>query len=1072
MKLVKIKLINWHLFSNNTIELKGNTLLSGENGTGKSTLVDAIYYVLSQGDDKSFNHAASQSAKRSLEAYMRFKTGIQNKNYIRNSANVITHIALEYESDINKNHFVIGVVLELSNGNSNPTKHFYLAKDYSINEFDYITNGLVNNHNTLFKNTHFDSWDQYPQKRRKEILAKDVFKLSSCDKYYELLRKAIAFKPIEEVSSFVDDFLLKEKLIDLSDLRSDMRNYNDIHKLVLREEEKINSLSNFIDKAIIYKDNTKLLSYLDIIKLDINVFDYNKQILDYNNQINNINQNIKSNKTKLDSYKNRENTLVNEIYNLEQNDIYRSLKDKEARLSRLKEDISRLKSDIDKYDSYILAEKKVLEASNLESDFYNHFEKRNYIDFNSSIVQYENDLARLKESISDKRSDINYQSKNLDKEIKEVNTKLSILSKGLRSYDSKLIRLINIIKEELMKKYKKDIEVTPFVEYLEIKEDKKEWQNAIEGYLNSQRFDLIIDPIYYEDSIKIYESIKDSENIYSIGIVDIKNITLSKTNENTLFDCLEIVNSNALKYANLLLNNVYCANSLNDLDKHKISITKSAMLYKNYTVRAINKSIYETPYIGLDSIEKQKTQLSNTLNLLNNKKVKCIKDLEKLDNLSNKLNTSKAQILCEMENIWEPYDLKADEESILVKEIEAAKTEKSLLDLDKLVKKAYDELSKLKESIEYLNNQNLNFEREKGSIDTKITDAQNNLNINKELYEKEMVKIKLDDNKFSDYFNTTLEYRNNDNEYNKSKVYSTYSSKKSQNISITNTIINGMQNYSKNFKPELSATLDNLADYIDEYYIIKNRDVVKYKEEALKAYNKCEEGFRTYFLAGIRSNILEAKSEIAHINKSLKRHPFAGETYEFVLEPNKELGDYYRIIMSGEELVNKNLFTNTLNDSDKVLLDDLFNKVSQSETTSDNEKYIQKYLDYREYMRYDIKVTNEAGDVSFISETAREKSGGETQTPFYVVIAACFDELMNKNSKDVESTCLCIFDEAFNNMDEGRIQSVLNFYKELSIQLFIVVPGIRTYSIAPYMDSVIGIAKVNNKAILFHEAGK
>ena len=137
MKLTKIKLINWHLFSNNTIELKCNTLLSGENGTGKSTLVDAIYYVLSAGDDKHFNHAANQNAKRTLEAYMRYKTGIENKKYMRNDSEVITHIALEYENDKGKEPFVVGVCLELSNGNTKPQAHFYFANNYRIKEFIY-----------------------------------------------------------------------------------------------------------------------------------------------------------------------------------------------------------------------------------------------------------------------------------------------------------------------------------------------------------------------------------------------------------------------------------------------------------------------------------------------------------------------------------------------------------------------------------------------------------------------------------------------------------------------------------------------------------------------------------------------------------------------------------------------------------------------------------------------------------------------------------------------------------------------------------------------------------------------
>ena len=44
-KLVKVRLINWHYLANETIELNGNTLLTGPNASGKSTIMDAITYM-------------------------------------------------------------------------------------------------------------------------------------------------------------------------------------------------------------------------------------------------------------------------------------------------------------------------------------------------------------------------------------------------------------------------------------------------------------------------------------------------------------------------------------------------------------------------------------------------------------------------------------------------------------------------------------------------------------------------------------------------------------------------------------------------------------------------------------------------------------------------------------------------------------------------------------------------------------------------------------------------------------------------------------------------------------------
>ena len=62
-KLTKIRLVNWHYFANETIHIKNNTLITGQNATGKSTIVDAIAFVLTAGD-QIFNIAANEKSKR------------------------------------------------------------------------------------------------------------------------------------------------------------------------------------------------------------------------------------------------------------------------------------------------------------------------------------------------------------------------------------------------------------------------------------------------------------------------------------------------------------------------------------------------------------------------------------------------------------------------------------------------------------------------------------------------------------------------------------------------------------------------------------------------------------------------------------------------------------------------------------------------------------------------------------------------------------------------------------------------------------------------------------------------
>src|SRR5690554_5877902 len=107
-KLSKIKLVNWHLFTNQTIEINQNTLISGENGSGKSTLLDAIQYLLVGGrSGVKFNIAATDDAKRSLDGYIRGRIGAENKEYLR-SGDVISHVALEFYDEQTDEASIIG----------------------------------------------------------------------------------------------------------------------------------------------------------------------------------------------------------------------------------------------------------------------------------------------------------------------------------------------------------------------------------------------------------------------------------------------------------------------------------------------------------------------------------------------------------------------------------------------------------------------------------------------------------------------------------------------------------------------------------------------------------------------------------------------------------------------------------------------------------------------------------------------------------------------------------------------------------------------------------------------------
>ena len=62
--LTRIRLVNWHLFENISINCSGTTYFIGINGVGKSTILDAVQFALVGGQrDVRFNQAALSGGK-------------------------------------------------------------------------------------------------------------------------------------------------------------------------------------------------------------------------------------------------------------------------------------------------------------------------------------------------------------------------------------------------------------------------------------------------------------------------------------------------------------------------------------------------------------------------------------------------------------------------------------------------------------------------------------------------------------------------------------------------------------------------------------------------------------------------------------------------------------------------------------------------------------------------------------------------------------------------------------------------------------------------------------------------
>lgn len=1065
MKLTKIKLINWHLFTNKTIEINGNFLLTGENGSGKSTFTDALYFLLSGGDERCFNHAANVNAKRTLASYIKGKLGNEGegKEFLRNTSDIVGHIAVQLEEE--DHTAVFGCVIEIVNDEKPKTK-FYVIQNYSIADGDYIDGKSVVTFKELKTRMKIngrafsDNGLNVSYRERQKTIGRDILKLTDSERYAGLLKDAIAFRPIDEVPTFVTRFLLKEDNIDILNLMEEIRSYRELKRQLDKEEKKVELLESFVPQTEKYHDNCEKLKYFDALKELSAVFELQAEIKSKQKVLQKIKDITSELDKKIDNNQREISFRESEKRDIENDELYKALKEKQDLLERLELEQQDLKDKVGKYQNLIAQENKIVRHFSLQYRFIEDLQKDNFPLFKEHLRSYKEQIDSYEKIIRDRIAKINLDNQMLTKELLEKQSALSEIEKGKNKYDEKTTRLISVIKNELYKKYKKEIDVRPLCEYLEITDER--WTNALEGYLNTQRFALIIDPVYFDDALKVYEECKQREKIYGVSIFNCKHCSEDvRFEKNSLFTKLSIQNRFAEFAASMLLGRVICVDNVTELKNYNSAITATCMKYNKRMADNINPEVYRVPFIGKNSILRRKEILVNEINDLNEKIKKLAdeeccrkKDLEVIE------KTEIRQLLS-CENYWKEKKECEIKISKLAIEISEDQKDKGFFEIQEKLSAINKELSSLYSQKGKLSEQRKsNLEKTgelKGDISKKIEDKEY-----REAQYKEK-KAACDMNKFENFLSV---YRV-DGQIKKSMLDDDYAKAQNYNNAVRLKIERGMHEYVSDYAPAMSPLIENALDFIQKYHELKDRSLHDFKDRAFRAYEKSQEHFKSDFIAKLCERIKDAKDALRNINQYLKKTPFGTdqEIYQFEYAPSDvdEMKEYYQIITSGKVMEVKSLLDESLSEREKDILKRLFDNIITDYSDTSSEQKIARYLDYRNYMKFDIKTTNIRNEISYFSKTNKEKSGGETQTPFYVIIAACFNQLLKKENSTVSPTCLVILDEAFNNMDESRIQSLMEFYKRLDIQLCIVVPSNRMPTLYSYMDTVLGLVKSNNR---------
>ncbi|MGI6684505.1 MAG: ATP-binding protein [Bacillota bacterium] len=1105
--LKKMLLINWHYFWNEIIEFEDINFLTGRNAAGKSTMIDALQLVL-LGDTSGhfFNKAANDKSTRTLKGYLYGEVGEDgdvNIQYLR-KGRFTSFIACEFHDSIKNKDFTLGIVFDCYDDGS--FEHRFFCLDATIPENRFIIDKKpmsLKQLRSFAHNNYNRSRFDFPETNRgyQELLKGKLGGLKN--KYFSLLKKAVPFSPIKDIEVFITEYVCDVKgVIDISMMQDNIRYYKRLEQDAGVIEKRVNALQDISDKYKLWQEEKQRLEMQTYI---IERAEHQKSL----DRLENLQEQNRIKKKELADTETQQKKYDNEIneFRIEKekltrdkvsSDIYKKKDELDNRKEQLALEIERIKADLEKNTKNLRKyglvwrdnARQFKDLSDL--NFLNYAqlsakslpEKWNWLcALCDQVVSYAEKLIDADlENISNPGTDgfkevrncitcfkgnaqeVRYYfvqaQEDAHRKLKESEALLESMKQGIKPYDAKLIGLRDAIAGGLTKIHGKNIEVHILADLLEVKDSR--WSKAIEGYLHTQKFYLLVEPEYFVDALKIYDQLKFAQGFYDWGLIDSEKLLKRNPQQKrgSLAEEVSAENTYARLFVDYVMGSVIKCDRVEDLRNYDRAITDSGMLYQNYVARQLNPERWKAPYIGRKAVDEQirikKEEISRVTELLQIYR----KPLAALKNITDMeaMNANEVEIIQRsMDSASGLPQLESDYRSILKQLGELDLT--WLMGLDAKIKELEVEIGLMEQKNKDLNEKMGELkEIIKGIEKEKIPGEQSSIKAKQDkinaLFQRDWI-----DEYGEPRFLKELEARRSAEQVY-TAFYAQVARTRNQTEKKKEDLAAVRSNYNRDYKMSYDINLPHNAPYEKELGELREVKLPEYLQKIQDAREKASEQFRDDFLAKLKSNIDTVKNQIEELNGALKESSWGRDRYRFVVTPKAEYRRYYDMITDEMLLEGYNIASQLFRDKHKDAIDELFKRIvdvdfeMDAETRAEIEKNIKRFTDYRTYLKFDLIVTDEEDRNQRLSRTLNKKSGGETQTPFYISVLASFAQLYRVRHKNESGNTmrLIIFDEAFSKMDSERIQESIKLLRRFGLQAILSAPPEKIGDIAPLVD--------------------
>lgn len=1096
-KLDYMEVWNWGTFNDKVYRMNphgNNSLLTGANASGNSTLIDALLALLVPLQNKRFYNQSSGAEKKGNRTDITYFFG--NYGQQQEGESGASSLKLRDKS-------ARSVLLATFNNSDGRVVTLFQIRYYSGEELRTVY-GMAHKHLTISQNfATFDSNGVWRKRMEKELntgSSKRIVEFFNGPKAYEekmllvfgmrsdkaltLFNQIVGVKVLNDLDSFIRDNMLEERDAEekYKELRENFQNLMDAKTSIEKTKEQIRQLEPIDrlaeDVLLIEKSIKELQSEKDIISywFAVRTVKLCQEHLERcKSELRQLDDTIKANnaeKGRLDETKSNLEVAINS------DSVGQQIKDIEKEIQNLKERFEERKEKEEKYNTLIhkLELPQGVDSSTFQSNKATAQKQKVALQ-----ELLDNELAERKRHLQNEKEDIEANIKS------HVNT-----IKYLSEHNNNISGRVAEIRDEIIQHIGATADEIPFIgELIRLKDDEREWESAIERILHNFALRLIVPEKYYR---KVNEYVNNhnlrGRIVYQRYNYDaaLREFVNRHAQDNSLLNKIEF-KPNA-QYIDWIEDRLYsefnytCVDTLEDFNHiNEKAVTKEGLIKakggkheKDDRPEISRREHYVLGWDNREKIAAIKKEYDNLCRQVTakNKKIKEL-DNKRKETEERKETFSRLLDFEKFDDIdWQSYSIRINEKKEEKKQLESTNDR---------VKTLQEQLEKVKLRIKDIETQNQNISRKQGMLDKDKKDTEERCSKNsKALALMDSVDVDEFENNHSELLLVGLEdiearHKSLQNDID-DKIRKQQAEKSKKEDEAKSKIIkfkNPTEEITTKFRDWRSDvnSLPDSVEFISEYQNL----LKKLNEEALPSFEK---RFNKYLHETVINNIYTFRQFFKDweslINKTINQLNSYLRDINFNVYPET----YIQLESSKKRNVNINEFVQ--------MLEKAIPNMREINSTIDgqrlhfeqhvlplmqrlqDEKWRKEVMDVRARFSYKAVEHYKADDQKRNTyESMGQLSGGEKAQLTYTILgsAIAYQFGLTKHGCDSSFRFIAI-DEAFRAQDEDKARYLISLCKQLHLQLLVVTPSDNIHIVENDISYVHYVERKGNTSVLYN----